>query len=482
MIPRALSARSFARRAGGLTVLVAAAAVLAAPLAAPAGAQVPLREATTLAVSNQGLYVVPSSASGTVNVDEHAFRVATPADFGLDQLTGARLDQVAGTGVVMVGTTSSPAGPGHLHRVTLAAGPGPAGARVAALETLAEGDVRDVAYSAAMDVLYVLDAQQGAVLGLPDPAHAGGRALAVVNDSLPAGAGARSLALLPGKVPFALLVLDDTAFWRVPVDGSPAQVLYGNTVLELVTNHPWLDEWYTLHAGTSTFGLPLVNLLTGKVFGALQANLAGPGSTCEPATGPVSFDCDPRADGTLAGLVVIANAVAPCWSGVPQGKNHVLRFPIAQALGTTGFPVLHTPTPVAGIGGTKPDVAFVRLRVPEIASVGTPSPAPGSPFAPEAGFSIVAGVPRVTLKGGPPSAPVTLAVRVVHEGGPVAFDPPVHRVADALIPATTLPGGGAFVEFDLPAAQDGGGRRLALQWLLPDGSLSQKLLLVVGRP
>jgi hypothetical protein len=61
---------------------------------------------------------------------------------------------------------------------------------------------------------------------------------------------------------------------------------------------------------------------------------------------------------------------------------------------------------------------------------------------PEAGFSIVAGVPRVTLKGGPPSAPVTLAVRVVHEGG----------------------------------------RRLALQWLLSDGSLSQKLLLVVGTP
>jgi hypothetical protein len=197
----------------------------------------------------------------------------------------------------------------------------------------------------------------------------------------------------------------------------------------------------------------------------------------------VHFASDVRANGNVQGLVVATNAVSPCvFGGAAQGKNHVLRFPIALAVGTTGFPVLHTPLPISGIGGTKADIAFVRLHIPEIASVGATQPASGSPYTPVAGFGIFGGQPRITLMGGPPSTAVTLALRVVHEAGPVGAGPAVHRVADALLPATTGPAGGAALTFDLPSTLIGGARRLALQWVLPDGSLSQKLLLVVGKP
>jgi hypothetical protein len=460
-------------------------------------AQNHLREATTIAVSNQGLYVVPFSAAGLPNADPERFRVATPTDFGLDVLTGARVEWLRGTDIVMVSTSASPMGPGHLFRVTLQAG----GTSVALLETLADGNFTDLVYSAALDVLYVLVAAQGQVLRLDDPAHADGAALALANGTLPAGGVARSLAFLPAERPSRLLVLDDTTYWKVPLNGAPATVLHGNSLFERVANHPWLPEWYTLTTGAKLFGLPAVNLVSNKIVGVLQANLSGPGSLCEPASAPLHFASDVRADGKLQGLVVVTDAVNPCaLAGVAQGKNHVLRFPIAFSISTTGFPVLHTGVPVSGIGGTKPDIAFVRRYVPEIASTGVAQPSPGSPYKPAAGFGIFGGQPRVTLDGGPPSSTVTLALQVLQSPGPVGPLPPVHRVADALLSAVTGPGGGASVVFDVPDAllahadpdapaadrgeqsRPGGARRLALQWVLPDGSLSQKLLLVLGKP
>ncbi|MHC5212453.1 MAG: hypothetical protein ACYTG2_17205 [Planctomycetota bacterium] len=430
-------------------------------------------------MSNHGLYVVPFAAAGTQNLDSERFRIAAPADFGLDTLTGARVEWLRGTDVVMVSTSASPSEPGHLFRVTLV----PGGGGVASLETLVEGNFKDLHYAAALDVLYLLNAAQGQVLALPDPAHADGTALTVANDSLPGGGVARSLAFLPAERPSRLLVLDDTTYWKVPLNGAPATLLYENTLFERVANHPWLDEWYTLNTGGKTFGLPVINLLTGKVSGTLEANLAGPGSLCKPADAPIHFVSDVRADGSLQGLVVTTNGVAPCvFGGAAQGKNHVLRFPIAQQVGATGFPVLHTPLPISGIGGTKADLAFVRRNVPEIASVGVAQPATGSPYQPAAGLGIFGGEPRVTLDGGPASSSVTLALRVVQEAGPVGPWPPVHRVATALIPAMTGSGGGAAIFFDVPASLTGGARRLSLQWVLPDGTLSQKLLVVLGKP
>jgi hypothetical protein len=465
--------------------------LLAGLLLAPAAAaQSHLREATTIAVSNQGLYVVPFTAAGMGNTDPERFRVATPADFGLDPLagglsgalTGARVEWLRGTDVVMVSTSSSPAGPGHLYRVTLAAD-GAGGTQVAALETLAEGNFVDLHYAAALDVLYLLDAPANHALALYAPAHADGAALSVANDTLPGGGVARSLAFLPAERPSRLLVLDDTTYWKVPLNGAPAQVLHGNSLFERVENHPWLSEWYTLNTGGKLFGLPVVNLVNNKVIGVLQANLSGPGSLCEPASAPLHFAADVRADGNLQGLVVLTDSVNPCvFGGAAQGKNHVLRFPIAFGVGTTGFPVLHTGVPVSGIGGTKADIAFVRLNVPEIASVGVAQPAPGSPYKPAAGFGVVGGLPRVTLTDGPSSSAVTLALQVLHAPGPVGPLPKVARVADAFLPAFTGPGGGAAVTLDVPDALLGGARRLALQWVLPDGSVSQKLLLVVGKP
>ena len=75
----------------------------------------------------------------------------------LDALTGARVEWLRGSDVVMVSTSSSPSGTGHRFRVTLE----PGGAAAAVLETLADTNSKDRSSAPPPDVLHRPHSAQG---------------------------------------------------------------------------------------------------------------------------------------------------------------------------------------------------------------------------------------------------------------------------------------------------------------------------------
>ncbi len=449
------------------TILFAFGLSLAASLA---GAGTSLPDRTTLAVTTEGLFVLPASAAGGTNTDALAFRVAAPVSFGYsgagnDALPSPSVTWVDHTDFLFVATNANVAGPGRLFRVRV-----DAAGQVLSIAPLATGAFADVEYAAGLDTLFVLDAAGGRVFALFDPVHASGSDVTVWNDKL-APAAAKDLSLDTNTWPFALTVLTSSGFFRVAEGNGAPKLLYANPGFwDKVERHPVHNDFVVLSQGAATFGFAVVNLTNGAVQGTLEANACGPPPSCSPFGAPLDVVTDgrPYASG-INGLIVVSKGVPKCCLAGATGPNHVARFPVAWKLPPNDQTTLLTPTPVSGIGGGKPDIDFVRRHARGLTHQGAPATTADGAHRPELAAGLVDRL-DADLEGAPPHQLAVLAIHVVWPGHPVpvsALDPlaaPVHafRVTD---------GAGAVpYAIDLPSMPGLDGARGVLQWYVRDPS------------
>ncbi len=453
-------------------------------LSSALGAQRLLPDHTTVAVTSQGLFVVPRTAVGTSNDVPDLFAVATAEDFGLTggaALHRPRIEWIRNSVLFLVTTKTGPDGPGALYRVAL----GHDGA-LRSVEHLRAGDFDDLDYAYALDVLYVLESSAGRVLSLARPDAATGDDLAVWNSNIDVGQG-RALAVQDTRHPLEVFVMGSAGIQRAFGGGGVPQLFSQSTEWDRIETHATHSDIYALESDLHNFGVMIQSDLPGGVIGVNQSNQTSPSpsDTCHPAHGPqdVVSDMRPESD---RGLIVITDRVHECWMTTPSGPNHLIWFP-AFWLATVDHdvPGLLTPVPRSGIAGLHPDIVHVVAAVPDLSHIGWPGTSADGQYRPLVELGFPPNGLSVRLDDAPPTTPALLSIEVVAPGAPLDVFAPLYLADDlSFLLSTDAQGNvGKFLPF--PAEGVPAGLRFRFQWTLADPGgdllLSNKAFYRAGR-
>jgi hypothetical protein len=442
--------------------LLASAALVAIGAVGSARAQSTLDDETSVVVTGQGLFLVPTGQPAI-----HAFDATA---FGGGVLEGPSVTWINGTDTFIV-TRRDLSGLGGLWRVQLL--PDGSGTLTDLTPALAAGlshDFADADYSVGLDTLFLLERQSGRVLVGLHPATASGSAYSPWA-SLPPD-GCVSLAVRGAKFPFSVLVVTTTGeVLQVDKLGSKFLNQAGNPSWSQVATEPLGGAYFLCSESLDKVAIGKPDLPSGLPQGLISLNTYDFGGPCGPLAGfPLDIAFDARTDRVVA---LAGDFVPPCaFGGAATGKNHIIRLPLVASGPPGSEPVLLSSTGDSGVVGAHGDLAFVRHGTADITWYGLSGSGAGS-SAPVFGGNQLASPLQVGaaalegLGGAPPLAPATLLLGLVPLNAQLQGQL-LGPFPQALLPTLTDASGEAQVAFSLPPLSALAGLRVYMQWWIDD--------------
>lgn len=409
-----------------------------------------LADETYVAATSDGVFVV------VAQVTRH---VLSPAAFGGDLLSPS-ITWIEGSDAFIVTTLEDGAGnPGGVWRMQLTAG-GTATLvdLTASLPPGITARFSDASYSPALDLLFLLQHEQGQVLSWAKPATA---SLATLTPwgTVPPGAG-RSIAVRGAEQPFAVVVALST---------GPVLEVDKLGTHEYLASGGWDDI-----ACQPVSGDLIVGKQNGSLLGMLATSSLMVDFNVSGLCGPiVAQPADVEWDGAAGRAVGIAGeALAACaLGGVTTGENHIVRLPLTPIGGpANNQPVLLTPEGDSGISGTRADLALVRHDASAVTYWGFPG-AGGGTSQPTFGHTnslVLAKSAQLKLTNAPPLASALLVVGL-HPKPTVFQGHFIMPAPQMLLPITTKANGSAQFTVKMPwNATSLLGLEFYMQWVVDD--------------